>query len=303
MNKKPKFWIVIFLGIVFPPAAMMYVAQIMWAGIYLFLALALSVGNKFFIRETVLALGLQLCFIFLVTNHAMRIARRYSEERVRPKYSRWYGVLGSVVGVFAVFLLIRAFFFEPFRHPSGSMSPTISPGGHIVVQKWGYGNYAAFGVQFARAQISSSLNRGEIFVFEFPQDRSVNYVQRLIGLPGDSVVFRGRTLAINGQTASLRQNADYINPETFEARPSYTETLMGHEYSILFDDIDLNKNLPKIDFPFRDACTFHSDGLTCTVPAGHYFMLGDNRDNSNDSRLWGFVPAEHLVGRVVYVSK
>lgn len=298
MSHKPKIWIAALLGIFSPPAAMLYAARLRWAGIYLVLALGIGVISLFFSRETLLVLGLQFGFVIFGTVQAIRFAREFPEGQRRPHYSRWYGVFGGAAIVLAFFFLIRAFVVEPFRAPSGSMLPTISPPGHVLVQKWGYGNYAAYGIQLAHVSASSSLNRGDILVFDFPRDRAMKYVKRLIGLPGDTIVYRQRTLVVNGQVATIRQAGVY----TAEVQSTFVETLMGREYSVLLGEFDLNENLQKVDFPFRENCTFHSDGLTCRVPNGHYFMLGDNRDNSQDSRFWGFVPADHIIGRIVYVE-
>lgn len=152
-----------------------------------------------------------------------------------------------------------------------------------------------------QSSISSPLRRGDIIVFEYPPDRNLHYAKRLIGLPGDKVSYQGKKLSINGSPIALRQAADYFDPKALSYTPAFVESLMGIEYSVLIQkDSPASVPVPHT-FPFRDKCSYDSEGVTCEVPSGHYFAMGDNRDNSNDSRMWGFIPADHVVGKVLYV--
>jgi len=224
----------------------------------------------------------------------------YNSEMPRPAYGRWFG-LGAVVGLFLVIFGLRAFVVDLFRFPSRSMLPTIPLQALLIVQKWGYGNYGAYGIHLFSSQISAPLDRGDIIVFEFPQDRSQSYAKRLIGLPGDRIEYRGKRLSVNGNPASLRQTSDYFDPKFLAHTPAFLESLMGVEYFVLIEnDIPASIFAP-LTFPFHDKCTYDSEGVTCIVPDGHYFTLGDNRDNSYDSRVWGFVPADHIIGKVLYI--
>lgn len=301
MPNKPKKWIAVLLGIFAPPIALMYVAQLRWAGIYLLLALAIGVVGEFYLRETVIATAIHIAFVVTCAVHAYRLARKYPDEQPRPRYSRWYGLLGTAVGLFSVAFAVRAFVVEPFRFPSGSMLPTIPLRAHLIVQKWGYGNYGTYGIHLLRSPIFASLGRGDIIVFEFPQDRSLHYAKRLIGLPGDKIEYRGKKLSVNGEPIALRQTADYFNSKNLSYTPAFIESLAGVEYSVLLEkDAPLSITV-SLAFPFRDKCSYDSEGVTCVVPDGNYFTMGDNRDNSFDSRMWGFVPADHIIGKVLYV--
>lgn len=301
MPNKPKKWLAALLGIVAPPIAMMYVSQLQWAGVYLVLALVIGVVSEFYLRETVFAAALQLAFLITCVVHAYGLAAKYPDDKPRPTYSHWYALLGTAVGLFSIVFGVRAFVVELLRFPSGSMLPTIPSQAHLIVQKWGYGNYGAYGLHLARASISSSLSRGDIIVFEFPRDRSIHYAKRLIGLPGDQIAYQGKRLSVNGTPVSFRQAEDYFDPKARAYKPRYLESMGDTEYSVLIENESPAPIPTAIAFPFRDKCTYDSEGVTCEVPPGHYFTLGDNRDNSLDSRMWGFVPADHIVGKVLYI--
>ena len=279
----------------------MYVAQMRLAGVYLLAALAVGVIDEFYLHDTLTAAALPFIYAVTCATHAYRFAKRYSDETQRPAYSRWYGLLGAAAGLFLIAFSVRTFVVEPFRFPSGSMLPTIPLRAHLIVQKWGYGNYGTYGIHPFRSPISSPLARGDIIIFEYPSNRSISYAKRLIGLPGDTIAYRGKKLTINGNPIALRQTADYLNTKAFAYTPAYIESLMGVEYTVLIEK-DAPGSVQSPDaFPFRDKCTYDSESMTCVVPTGHYFTLGDNRDNSYDSRMWGFVPADHVIGKVLYI--
>ena len=301
MPNRPKKWIAVLLGIFAPPIAMLYLSQLMWAGIYLLVALVVGIVGEFYFRDTVVAVLLQLAFVLTCVTHAYRLAAQCPDDKPRPTYSRWYGLLGAGFGFISVVFAARAFLVEPFRFPSGSMLPTIPLGAHLVVQKWGYGNYGTYGLHLFRTPISAPLRRGDIVVFEYPQDRSIHHAKRLIGLPGDQIAYRGRRVFVNGTALSLHQTEDYFDAKAIAYTPRFRESVGDSEYSVLLQG-DAPSNIPtSIAFPFREKCAYDAEGMSCEVPPGHYFVMGDNRDNSSDSRMWGFVPADHVVGQVLYI--
>ncbi|NND91465.1 MAG: signal peptidase I [Granulosicoccus sp.] len=191
----------------------------------------------------------------------------------------------SFFPVLLVVLVLRSFLFEPFRIPSGSMIPTLLIGDFILVNKFSYG--VRLPVVHTKILDTGSPERGDVAVFRFPQDPGLDYIKRVIGLPGDTVVYENRQFTINGQLMPVTGNEAYVNPVN-ESRVlgavQREETIGEITHDILeFDD----------EFPKRSG--------TFTVPEGHYFMVGDNRDRSNDSRFWGFVPEENLVGEAKYI--
>ncbi len=192
---------------------------------------------------------------------------------------------------------IRTIAFEPFNIPSGSMIPTLLVGDYLFVSKYSYG-YSRFSMPFApdlfKGRIFGRLpTRGDVVVFKFPHDTSIDYIKRIIGLPGDHIQVRAGQLYINGQLAPRSLIGDYVAED--EGRSTiakeYTETLPeGRKHPILKEqDVGYMNNTP--DF---------------VVPEGHVFAMGDNRDNSSDSRVMdssgvGFVPLENLVGRAEFI--
>lgn len=306
MNAKPNRWVAVLLGIFLQPGAMLYVARPGWALFYFLLALTMGVLGAIYSRaqsgENLIVL-IQFAIILACAAHAYHLARTYPDGKRRPAYSRWYGLLGAMAAIVLIVITVRAFVGEPNRHPSSAMLPTIPRGALLITQKWGYGNYGLFGVHLHRSSITAPLVRGDIIVFEFPMDRSVPFAQRLIGLPGDKVSYKSGRLVVNGEVLALRQTADFIDPKTSERLRAFVESQGDIEYSIIRRHEARDASSMVVDFPHRDRCVYEADGLTCEVPPDHYFVMGDNRDQSADSRVWGFVPADHIIGKVRHIVR
>jgi signal peptidase I len=144
-------------------------------------------------------------------------------------------------------------------------------------------------------------HRGDVMVFRFPEDPSIDYIKRVVGVPGDKIVYENKRLSINGVTQPYKQVADYLNRERVHYSAQFEETLGGVEHAILQEG-DAPAAIPFTrPFPFRENCNYNAEGVRCTVPPGHYFVMGDNRDNSADSRVWGFVPDENIVGKAFFI--
>ncbi|HQS58667.1 MAG: signal peptidase I [Gallionellales bacterium 35-53-114] len=306
MGNRPNKWIAGILSFFVPPLGMIFVAQLVWAAIYFFAAIGivalmfvLMPGSPYAVIFLSFALNVVAAF------HSYKLASLYSADKIRPHYSRWYGLLGIYLGTWFVVFGFRSFLFEPFRAPAGSMLPTIEVGSILIAQKWGYGHYGSYGFTPFQQQISAELRRGDILVFDYPDKRSIQYVKRLIGLPGDKITYRDKQLSINGKKIAHRKDGEYINYGNGALPPVYlsrfVEIVDGKEYSVVENE-EINRIFPDtISFLFKDKCKYDAQAVTCEVPAGHYYFMGDNRDNSRDSRYWGFVPADHIVGKVVYV--
>ncbi|MBT8079205.1 MAG: signal peptidase I [Gammaproteobacteria bacterium] len=176
-------------------------------------------------------------------------------------------------------LVIRSFVFEPFRIPSGSMMPTLLQGDYIFVKKYAYG--LRLPVLETKFWETGMPQRGDVVVFRLPSEPNINYIKRVIGLPGDQVSYRNHVLTINGeQVATLRDDEQPV----FRSIPRFIEKLGDRPHGIL------------IQAPLNSS----RDG-TFVVRDGHYFMMGDNRDNSKDSRFIGAIPETHLVGEAVRI--
>jgi signal peptidase I len=138
-------------------------------------------------------------------------------------------------------------------------------------------------------------------VFRYPPDPSLDYIKRVIGLPGDKIVYRNKKLTINGQEIAQKKTEDYLDKDRLFYTPRFVESLGKVQHQILIEADAPSFAQQIVRFPHGDKCIYNSEGVSCEVPAGHYFMMGDNRDNSQDSRFWGFVPDENIVGKAFFV--
>ncbi len=188
----------------------------------------------------------------------------------------------SLFPVFLVVLVLRSFIIEPFRIPSGSMYPTLQIGDFIAVNKF------AYGIKLPVLQTTiipvGEPERGDVVVFKYPNDPAVDYIKRVVGLPGDKITYIGRTIFINGNPIKSEFMGEYHGTNSgliMNGASVVKETFPnGSTHKVL---LDMDKSSLDLD--------------TVVVPEGHYFMMGDNRDHSNDSRFWGFVPAKNLKGK------
>ncbi|MEW7977395.1 MAG: signal peptidase I [Candidatus Sedimenticola endophacoides] len=191
--------------------------------------------------------------------------------------------------ILAVFVL-RSFLVEPFRIPSGSMMPTLLVGDFILVNKFTYGLRVP--VLNRKILELGEPERGDVIVFKYPQNPSVDYIKRVIGVPGDRVAYYDKTLFINGEAQPQSNQGRYngVGSGAHETGVLHNrERLGGVEHDVL-----VNPMAPDFNF----GCIYmQRAGGEITVPRGHYFVMGDNRDNSNDGRCWGMVPEGNLVGK------
>jgi signal peptidase I len=203
--------------------------------------------------------------------------------------------------VIVVVFLIRSFWVEPFKIPSGSMKPTLLVGDFILVNKYTYG--IRIPVINKKIMDVNPIARGDVVVFRYPADPSVDYIKRVVGLPGDKVVYRGKRLTVNGQAVDVQPGGFYTDAEMNYLRlPTSIETLGNHKHQIMIVPGQPPVDLATVrQFAHRENCEYNDDGFSCTVPADNYFMMGDNRDQSSDSRYWGFVPDDHIKGRAFLV--
>ena len=248
-----------------------------------------------------MSFALFLLLLLVVTGLVWLLDKAVLRAR-RPKDAAqpwWVEYSISFFPVILVVFLLRSFLVEPFKIPSGSMIPTLQIGDFILVSKF------AYGIRLPVANVKvfevGSPRRGDVMVFRYPDDPSLDYIKRVVGLPGDRVEYRGKRLTINGTTVPTRQVEDYLSRERMQYSRRYLEKLGDAEHEILTED-DAPAAVPMSRaFPMAGNCNYNANGLACTVPAGHYFMMGDNRDNSSDSRVWGFVPDGNIVGKAFFI--
>ena len=222
----------------------------------------------------------------------------------------WLDWTAGLFPVIAVVFVLRSFLFEPFKIPSGSMIPTLWVGDLILVNKFHYG--VRLPVINLKITDGNPVERGDVMVFRYPPKPNLDYIKRVIGLPGDEIAYLNKQLTINGQPAPKTPLPDFFEEDSLRYIKQFEERIpLGDkpEASVtsmrlhrLLNDADRPAFVPGADeFMFKDNCRYTVEGVTCKVPAGHYFMMGDNRDNSLDSRYWGFVPEKNIVGKAFFV--
>ena len=231
------------------------------------------------------------------TVEAARLRREAYEQAHRVP--AWIEFCVSFFPIILAVFAVRSFVIEPFRIPSGSMLPTLQNGDLILVNKFQYG--IRLPVVDKKVVELGSPKRGDVVVFRYPVDPKVDYIKRVVGLPGDEVLYQGKKLYINGQEVGQQRSGDYYEPDQSVYIGRYTEELGETSHDILYSRKVLQDYMPISNFPYRNQCEYFAAGVRCKVPEGHYFMMGDNRDNSLDSRYWGFVPDRYIVGRAFFI--
>jgi signal peptidase I len=216
---------------------------------------------------------------------------------------------GFFTVILAVFVL-RSFVAEPFRIPSASMMPTLQSGDLILVNKFTWGlRMPVYNTKLLDVNLPQ---RGDVIVFRFPPNESQDYIKRVVALPGDTLEYNNKVLSINGKVLATKALPDVLD-ETGEAsgdKMAYVKQIAeslpradGTAYEhLLFNTPSRSSAISGARMHSHpDACNYLADGIKCTVPAGHYFAMGDNRDNSLDSRYWGFVPERNIVGKAFFI--
>ena len=224
------------------------------------------------------------------------IAQAQAHILAQPWWLDWTaGLFPVIISVF----FLRSFLVEPFKIPSGSMIPTLLVGDLILVNKFHYG----LRIPVINTKITDGENpqRGDVMVFRYPPKPSLDYIKRVVGLPGDTVAYLNKRLTINGKTIETQTVPEFFDEDSMRYFKQYQEALGAQPHRLLNDD-DRPAFIPGVEkFPGFEACNYTIEGVTCKVPEGHYFMMGDNRDNSMDSRYWGFVPEKNIVGKAFFV--
>ena len=223
---------------------------------------------------------------------------REAKERLlmQPWWLDWTAGLFPVI---VVVFLLRSFLFEPFKIPSGSMIPTLVVNDLILVNKFYYG--VRLPVINLKVLDNHSPERGDVMVFRYPPKPSLDYIKRVVGVPGDEVAYLNKQLTINGRPLPKTPLPDFFDADALRYAKQFQEVNGDRTYRLLNDDERPAFIAGADDFPFRENCRYSSEGVVCKVPEGHYFMMGDNRDNSLDSRYWGFVPEKNIVGKAFFV--
>jgi signal peptidase I len=229
--------------------------------------------------------------------NAAQTRARLRDDKLRQPW--WLEYSASFFPVILVVFVVRSFVVEPFKIPSGSMVPTLLVGDFILVNKFDYG--IRLPITNTKITEGRPLERGDVVVFRYPKDESVDYIKRVIGLPGDTVAYQDKQLTINGKPVPETPLPDYLDEERLGYAKQFEEDLDGRKNAILNNPAVPPFIVGAEDYPYRDNCTYNARGVICKVPPGNYFMMGDNRDNSADSRYWGFAPDKNVVGRAFFI--
>ena len=228
-------------------------------------------------------------------------ARRRAADAPEPW---WIEYPKSFFPVLLIVFLLRSFLAEPFKIPSSSMRPTLEVGDFILVNKFAYGIRLPIVEQ--KIVPLSDPKAGDVVVFRYPVNPSQDFIKRVVGVGGDEVVYRDKQLTVNGRPWAQKADGSYgyLEGLRFESTERFREEVAGADAA---HQIARTPQAQPVyaqnvrPYPGRENCDYNDRGFVCRVPKGHYFVMGDNRDNSDDSRYWGFVPDDHLRGRAFFI--
>lgn len=270
----PRRWIAVVLAFIVAPLAMLYLRRPLLAFTYFALTLLVAVGSFWFHSSSVASL-LPALLAFVCAAHAYHLGSKARSPLAASWYSRWYGLLSLLIAFGTSVFAVRSFLVEPFRVPSVSMEPTLPKGSYLLAQKYGFGNYGTYGFRFMRTRQSANVGRGDLVVFDGPPDQTAQFVMRVVAIEGDQVEYESNKLKVNGKI---------VTRHVVAAQSNGLEEIQEEGYRVYVD-----RNVPS-----RNA----SD----VVAKGTVYVLGDNRSNSYDSRFWGQLARDRIVGRVIAVA-
>jgi len=300
LNWKPNKWIAAVLGFVTGPIGLLYAGfPILATAIALLLIAAVPFSTAWSWSQSQNGIVIfKIVFGIASSTLCFLLAVRSAPHAQRPAYTRWYGLIVGGVILTALVGLFRVFFYETYAAASTSMAPSAYGGRILLVKKFGYAPLTAFSLNFGSTGAFRMAERGDIVAFIPPERRDQIWVKRVVGLPGDTITYRDRHLFVNGVDTRGAKRPDFLDDDTLTFLARYEEKIGTRVYDILLRE--QAREFPQPDaFPFRDRCTYRDDEIACVVPPGNYYLLGDNRDNSLDSRTFGFVRADAIVGKVV----
>lgn len=228
---------------------------------------------------------------------AERLRREVYEGAARMPW--WVEYAVSFFPVILFVFVLRSFIIEPFRIPSGSMLPTLESGDLILVNKFSRG--IRLPVLDKKIFDTGKMERGDVIVFRYPVDPDVDYIKRVVGLPGDEIAYLDKKLYVNGKEVPHTRDGNYFEPDRVAYIARYKEQLGDVSHDILLEEGKYQEYDPIWKFPHSENCQYSRNGVRCKVPEGSYFAMGDNRDNSADSRYWGFVPDGNIVGKAFFI--
>jgi signal peptidase I len=211
----------------------------------------------------------------------------------------WWLHASTLFPLVAALLLVRACLWEPLKIPSSAMSPTLRVGDLALVSKYAYGVRMPW-LDYKLTE-GDAPQRGDVVSFRAPLQPRRDTVKRIVGLPGDEVAYLGKRLTINGRRAPLVYAGDFYSRRAAHHFSLFEEQLGMRRHRVIHDEKRSGLERGSTDFPLKENCTYLAEGIVCKVPPGQYFVMADNRDFGQDSRLWGFVPGKNIAGKVFFV--
>ena len=223
-----------------------------------------------------------ILFVLLVVTGVLYAVDVLKFRKLRGKDAKeplWVEWGAGFFPVILIVFVLRSFLFEPFKIPSGSMIPTLLVGDFILVNKFTYG--VRLPVINKKIIDMNSPQRGDVMVFRYPEDPSLDYIKRVVGLPGDTVSYQNKRLTINGKAVPTQKIGDYLHPERLYYSEQILEKIGDFEHRAL-NDTDAPAFIPDAArFPHRENCTYNAAGVSCKVPAGHYFKTSSEKHSSS----------------------
>lgn len=296
---KPKGWVAIFFGLFTQQFVFLYVNKIRLFWFYCFVALILIALELGLLTSTFSNLwfknDLMVGFALICAIHAYFITRYYDSSRYQSWFANGWRTLGIFIVTLTALYTVKVFFFELFSVPSASMNPTFNVKDHILISKFGSGNYKLFNRSVLKTNSSLSLARGDIIVFEYPMNKDISYTKRVVALEGDIIRYYNKSLFVYANCDSVIASCDNLISEKL-AKENGTDLTINE--SIFDATYQIKINVMQADLSQQYYMQPQQNRGQWIVPEGHYFVLGDNRDNSLDSRYWGFVPKENILGKV-----
>jgi signal peptidase I len=246
-----------------------------------------------------------ILFLLTVVTGVIALADRmlWARNRAAGEPEPWWiEYPKSFFPVLLIVFLLRSFIAEPFKIPSSSMRPTLEVGDFILVNKFAYG--IRLPIIEKKIIPLGEPQRGDVIVFRYPVVPSQDFIKRLVGLPGDEVIYRDKKITVNGiPWPQMPDGAyGYLEGLSYATTERFLERVGDKEHTIAQNPAMQPVYVHNVrQFPGRENCVYNDRGFVCKVPAGSYFMMGDNRDNSDDSRYWGFVPDDHIRGKAFFI--